>query len=382
MKLPTLYKRSKLGAIQEWTVEAENGGTRTISGQVDGKLIISKWYLAEATNEGKKNERLPAAQAEFVAKAKWKKRTEQNYFEDISQVDNVTFREPMRAKKWCDENKGKKSVPFPVYVQPKLDGMRAVITKDGAISRGNKKWITVPHILKALEPLFEKYPDLMLDGELYVDEYAKDFNAISKLIKRQSLNADQEAASRKHVRFHWYDMCDENAIFSDRSKQINKLINEFGLGDGKAVVEVLTYVANDLQELNDLNGQFLENSYEGSIVRQDMVYEFARSKSVLKLKSFIDEEFLIVDVIEGKGNKTGLAVKCVLLFNDGRTFPSTIKGQFPLLKEIWETKESYIKKKFGTCKYFELTPVKADGSGGVPKFSNVDRFRIAPSCDD
>lgn len=381
MKLPKLYKRAKTGAVLEWTIEAKDGATRTIHGQVDGNLITSKWYTSKATNVGKKNERQPQAQAEFEAQAQWKKREEKNYFTDISEIDNLVYQEPMRAKKWEDENKGKKSVPFPVFVQPKLDGMRAVITKDGATSRGNKPWNTVPHILEALIPVFKKYPNLMLDGELYCDKYAKDFNEISKLIKRKSISEEQFAAAKEHVRFHLYDVCDEDSNFSDRSSFIAELMREFADELKDAVIMVKTYVARSEEELRDRYGKFIEQSYEGAIVRQDLPYEFARSKSVLKMKEFIDEEFKIIDIVEGQGNKDGLAVKCILEFRDGRNFPSTIQGAFPFLKEIWENKEDYIGK-YATCKYFELTPVKEDGTGGIPKFSNCDRFRNAPSSDD
>lgn len=258
---------------------------------------------------------------------------------------------------------------------------RATISDDGARSRGNKEWISVPHIIEALDPVFEKYPDLKLDGELYCDKFAKDFNKISKLIKRGSMNAEQLADSKKYIRFHWYDICDEDANFSERAKQISDIMKEFSEELKDAVVEVETVVANSKEELTEIYGRYIEDLYEGAIVRQDMPYEYTRSKSVLKMKEFIDEEFKIVDVIEGGGNKTGLAVKCILEFRDGRHFPSTIKGQFPFLKEIWENKEEYIGK-YATCKYFELTPVKEDGSGGIPKFSNCDRFRNSPSSDD
>jgi DNA ligase-1 len=382
MTLPTLYKRAKTGAITQWTIEAANGATRTVHGQVGGKLITSEWYHAESTNVGRSNQRDPQEQAEFEAKALWTKRAEKNYFENIDDVDKLVFREPMRAKKWADENKGKKSVAFPVFVQPKLDGMRAVITKnDGARSRGNKPWVTVPHILESLKPVFEKYPNLMLDGELYCDEYAKDFNAISKLIKRTKPSADDLENSRRHVRFHWYDICDEDLDFSERCDFIADVMNEFGHLLADTIVEVKTYVANDASELSNYHGMFLSESYEGTIVRQDWPYEFARTAAVLKMKDFVDEEFLIVDIEEGGGNKTGLAVKCILRFHDGRTFPSTIKATFPILKEIWENRNDYIGKQYATCKYFELTPVKEDGTGGIPKFSNCDRFRPAPSED-
>lgn len=385
MKLPTLYKRTKTGAITQWSIEALNGATRTIHGQVGGKIQTSEWYKCETTNKGRANQRNPQEQAVFEAEAEWKKRKEKNYFESPDEVDNIVFREPMRAKKWEDENKGKKSVKFPVFVQPKLDGMRCVLMLENgkvvAKSRGNKYWVTVPHILKAVEPIFDVFKGLMMDGELYCDKYAKDFNMISKLIKRTKPSAEDLKKSEEHIRFHWYDVCDEDSIFSDRNLFIKEMFEVYSDELKDAAVYVETYKANTLEELKDFHGQFLSESYEGTIVRQDWPYEFTRTAGVLKMKDFIDEEFLIRGIEEGGGNKTGLAVKCILEFRDGRLFPSTIKAPFDVLKEIWDNKDEYIDKKYATCKYFELTPEKEDGGGGIPKFSNCDRFRDAPSVD-
>jgi hypothetical protein len=36
----------------------------------------------------------------------------------------------------------------PVYIQPKLDGVRCLITKDGAFSRTGKQFKNIDHILK------------------------------------------------------------------------------------------------------------------------------------------------------------------------------------------------------------------------------------------
>jgi ATP-dependent DNA ligase len=382
MKLPTLYKRTKTGAITQWTIEAKNGATRTHHGQVGGKIVTSEWYISEATNVGRSNARDIQEQAEFEAKALWKKREEKNYFTNVKDVDKLVFREPMRANKWADANKGKRKVEFPVFVQPKLDGMRATIDlATGARSRGNKEWLTAIHIVESLAPVFKKYPFLKLDGELYCDKYAKDFNAISKLIKRTKPTAQDLKNAKEHIRFHWYDICDEDMNFGERYEMIRAIMGEFGHLLKDTVVMVETHIADSLEYLMQLQGQFLEESYEGAMVRLDAPYEFARTWSILKMKEFVDEEFLIVDIIEGGGNKTGMAVKCMLKFHDGRIFPSTIKGQFPFLKEIWKNKKDYIGKQYATCKYFELTPVKEDGTGGIPKFSNCDRFRPAPSVD-
>ena len=54
-----------------------------------------------------------------------------------------------------------------VFVQPKLDGVRCIFTKDGAYSRNYKQFKNVDHLQDDLQDFFKKFPDVVLDGELY-----------------------------------------------------------------------------------------------------------------------------------------------------------------------------------------------------------------------
>ena len=56
---------------------------------------------------------------------------------------------------------------YPAYIQPKLDGVRCLFTKDGAFSRAGNQFMNVKHIENDLKPVFNRYPNLVLDGELY-----------------------------------------------------------------------------------------------------------------------------------------------------------------------------------------------------------------------
>ncbi len=70
---------------------------------------------------------------------------------------------PMLAHKFDDS---RVDWSQPVYIQPKLDGVRFLFTKDGAFSRTVKKFMNLAHIELALIPFFKKHPDVVLDGEL------------------------------------------------------------------------------------------------------------------------------------------------------------------------------------------------------------------------
>ena len=59
---------------------------------------------------------------------------------------------PMLAHKL---NESKIDWNKPVYIQPKLDGVRCVFTKDGAYSRTGKEFMNIEHIKKGLKDKLE-----------------------------------------------------------------------------------------------------------------------------------------------------------------------------------------------------------------------------------
>ena len=372
-KLPTLYSRTSTGAVQQWTMEidTDQGLYRASYGQVDGKIITTEWTTVVATNVGRANERDLAAQARFQAQAIWKKKKDSGYFESIQDIDKPTFVEPMLAKKWEDR---KSKVAFPLFCQPKLDGMRAIITRHGATSRNGKPWVTIPHILQALEPLFEAHPDLILDGELYCHGLHDDFNKISSLIKKTKPSAADLQESAEIIEYHWYDIADNTLKFLDRNMKIGSLCAQYNFTPKTPVVPVATYVACDEQKLDELYGILLEDGYEGQMVRANEPYEFKRSNTLLKRKEFTDDEYLIVEICEGNGNKSGMAGYATLERPDGKRFSSNIKGNHTFLKELLHDADSY-KGKYATCKYFNLTP------DGIPRFPYVVGFRDGQGID-
>jgi DNA ligase 1 len=92
-----------------------------------------------------------------------------------------------------------------VFMQPKLDGVRCVISKDGAYSRTGKEWLNIHHITANLGPFFEKYPDVVLDGELYNHELKNDFEKIISLVRKTKPKYSDRVESAGYVQFHCYD---------------------------------------------------------------------------------------------------------------------------------------------------------------------------------
>lgn len=138
--------------------------------------------------------------------------------------------------------------------------------------------------------------------------------------------------------------------------------------ESAVIITVETYACHNKESLDKYYGEFLEAGYEGQMVRLDKPYEHKRSKHLLKRKEFIDEEFVIVDVVEGAGNRTGTVGYMVMRMKDGRNFKSNVKGTFELLGEYLKDKKNLVGKK-ATVKFFCYTP------DGIPRFPYITSIR-------
>jgi DNA ligase-1 len=361
MKLPMLFARTNTGAIQTWTIEVDANKYRTHYGQIDGAIQITEWTLCEGKNSGKKNATSSEDQAVKEAKATWKKKKESGYFENITDIDGISFTEPMLAKNYDDY---KDDLKYPVYSQPKLDGIRCVVKRDGMWSRNGKTIVSAPHVLVALKPFFDRFPNAILDGELYADKFANDFNAICSLVKKTKPTTEDLTESAKNIQYWVYDWIVQKT-FSDRNSDITTYIV-----NNNVVRRVPTHLVDTITHLNELYEKYVDEGYEGQMVRTDGPYENKRSKHLLKRKEFQDSEYKILDIVEGVGNKSGMAGHMVFKNHKGIEFHSNIKGDREYLKELLKNKKKYIGKS-ATVKYFNLTP-----DDEIPRFPyviNIDR---------
>ena len=253
---------------------------------------------------------------------------------------------------------GKKEVDWSekVFIQPKLDGVRCVISKDGAYSRTGKEWLNIHHITANLEPFFETYPDVILDGELYNHDLKNDFEKIISLVRKTKPKEGDRVESAGYVQFHCYDYIPGPALRRAKfSSRITWLKNE--LPESYCVKFTSTYLVDKYEEaLNMHQDAFLANGYEGSILRLDKPYECKRSYNLQKFKDFHDTEATIVGYVPGKGKFTGLIGKFLMQDDDGIEFGCPIgKGyNFQDRRNILNNVHDYIGKR-ATFTYFERT---------------------------
>lgn len=362
-ELAKLYKKTTKGQTQFWAIQVDGAKFRTVTGKDGGKSITSEWTVCKGKNTGKANETTDAQQCLKEVKAKIDRKKEKGYVEDIDEAGRPQYFEPMLAEKY-DKNKDK--IEYPVFSQPKLDGVRCIVTKDGMFSRNGKPIISAPHILESLKGLFEQNPILVLDGELYNHKFKNDFNKIISLVRKTKPTQEDLDESKEKIQYHVYDCYADNYRFRIFGERLNELVKLFA---GNEYVKLLnTSRVHTEEDLDTLYGEYIEQGYEGQIVRLNTPYENKRTKSLLKRKDFVDEEFTILDIEEGEGNRSGGAGKIVFKTKDGKEFRAGIRGSFDFFKALLKNKKKLIGVEATVC-FFDYTP------DGIPRFPVVVAIR-------
>ena len=221
---------------------------------------------------------------------------------------------PMLAHKY-DEKRIDWSEP--VYIQPKLDGVRCLFTKDGAYSRTGKKFMNLAHIELALISFFKQNPDVVLDGELYNHKLKNDFEKIISLVRKQKPTADDRLNAQHLVQFHVYDYFD--GVMYDSYKTRMQQLACSDIYDAQ-IKHVPTLLVDTYSYARQLHEEFLEDGYEGSIIRLNGLYKHGRSYDLMKFKDFSDAEATIVGYELGKGKRTGTLGKFLMMDDEGVQF--------------------------------------------------------------
>jgi DNA ligase-1 len=344
--LEKLYKRNVNGSINQWEIFTDENGYWSEYGQVNGIITKSEKIIVTPKNIGKKNETTIEEQVVKEAVAIWKKKIKsENYVVDINDVDKKSFNPPMLAQTYDGEYK--KDIKF---CQPKLDGIRCNMYFENdsiiAVSRKNNQFYTVEHIKESLFEILKNNPSLHIDGELYNHELHNDFNKVVSLVKKEKIDEDNKKEIIKYVRYNIYDMWDDdnpNLLFSERNKIINELFVDIPFVDIVETREVTC--SNDVEE--NFN-YFISNGYEGAILRKDAIYEHKRSKNLLKYKQFLDDEFEILEICDGKA-KNGVAEYAFIILKNNKICKATLSFSDEMCEKIYAEKYNLVGKKATVC---------------------------------
>ncbi len=387
-KLETLYSIDSRDKVRHWSIFVSGDSYHTESGLVGSEYKVTKTKpkKIKERNYGKVNYRTSEEQAYLEAKRVWDSRFERGHRSSIEAARRLVgepkhFFQPMLADKYSE-----KMVEghFPVMIQPKLDGIRCIVRKESsrivARSRNGKEFDTLEYMINDLDPMFKKYPNLILDGELYNHEYKEDFNKIISLVRKKKPTScdpawlDTLEEARDKLQYWIYDIPqidsseDLNKTYEDRVFSIVRELKEKELWPS-SLRYTKTVFCGKLDVISTVYNEHVDAGYEGSMVRLNKGYESSRSKSLLKYKEFQDAEYLVVGIDEGSGNRTGTAKHLVCKdVKTGKVFNSNIKGTFEWYTELLDNKEDYIGKMV-TIQFANLTP------DGIPRFPFALSFR-------
>lgn len=256
---------------------------------------------------------------------------------------------PMLCKVY-DKNDKKTQAIKEWYCSYKHDGVRALIhcNSDGSIktiSRGGKDYdVPATYVLMSTIPIFRKYPNLILDGELYI--HGKPLSYISGLCRLETLDE-----KHKDLKFHCYDIVDETLPFKDRYKILQEI--KTLLPKDSRIVIVDHYIVHNHDEIMKVHDRAISEGYEGAVIRDpNQVYKCeARDRRMQKIKIFSDKEFIIKDLVEGLRDED----LCFLMeTEEGYEFKAKPIGDRQL-KQWYRDHIEEIKGKLGVVKYFGMT---------------------------
>lgn len=355
--MKTLYKKDSKGKLRVLNIWAEGADLVQTSGLADGKLKEDR-KTCKGKNIGKSNETTPEEQCKLEVASKIAEKLKVDYFETEKEAMNSLVILPMLAKDYKKEFK-KIDWKGNVFVQPKMDGMRCLaFVKKGKvtlISRENTDILeqhgnSMKHIAEGMAFL----PDGIYDGELYAHGYS--FQENMELIKKYRPGESEE------VKFCCYDFISDEPYLSRRKHILN------AVATCDVVEEVRTERITDENRLKDWHKRFVEEGFEGSIVRHgDEGYQIdKRSSYLLKYKDFIDLAAKIVDVIPMENRPKQARLVCT---SKNGEFKTNMRFSHKIREQILQQKDKYIGQT-AEVRFFEYT------DDGLPRFPVCVGFRL------
>lgn len=341
MQPKTLFHRSKGGALWSWTVYTKGPSIYTEYGLVDGKKQLAV-KRAEAKNVGRSNATTPEKQAELEAESMYTNRLERKYSETPEEASNPVFL-PMLAH---DYEKAKKKIKYPVDTQPKLNGVRCLASWRGdsiwLMSRGGKDY-EVTHLQRDIAAFLPD--DMVLDGEIYL--HGVSLQQVVKLVKKYRKGETEK------LQLWVYDIFSADDV--DRPWRERRTVLSKLHPSSKSIVQVQTFAVASETEVYLAQQRFVEQGFEGSIVRlPDGPYELGhRSNNLLKVKTSMDAEYPITGYETGVGKFEGSVIwHCVT--PEGKDFKVVPRGTMEERQEWLREAATHVGKKL-TVRYFGFT---------------------------
>jgi DNA ligase-1 len=223
------------------------------------------------------------------------------------------------------------------WLSEKLDGVRAYWDGKQILSRLGNVYHAPDWFIKGL-------PDMPLDGELFMDRKA--FQKTIAIVRRQD-----KSEAWKQIRYLIFDLPAYGGTFEERLGALKKLAaHPYATLHPHELCTGAAHLREELARVEALGG-------EGLMLRQPASkYVVGRSSTLLKVKSFKDDEAEVIGHIAGTGRHKGRMGALQVRLANGKEFA---------IGTGFSDKEREDPPPIGstvTFKYQELT------DGGVPRF--------------
>ena len=252
------------------------------------------------------------------------------------------------------------------YVSRKIDGVRCVAIVDNNgdatfYSREGKEFYTLDVIAGGIKAL--NVTNVVFDGELCLvdDKGNEDFQGIMKQIKKKDHTIPNPSYKMFDIISHdefYSKKGHSNKPYSIRSSNLTEVMK-------KNTCVCLTVLDQEKVKDDDHFQEWVKKSsklkWEGLMLRADSPYKGKRSKDLLKVKKFFDDEYTVIDVKTGpfryvKNSKEAeeIMLSAVVIQHKGYTVDVGSGFSIEQRKEFYAD-PSKILGKIVTVQYFEQT---------------------------
>ena len=372
MNFDKLYKTTSINKIYVWHIAIIKKGSAlfeiTSHGENGGKMVMHEKEILRSYGS-----RTLMEQAVQDATRKYTNKMEkEGYITNINALQTQVVFRPMLAHTFTFESLSKrgKTIEFPCFVQPKLDGIRCLAYLDANknVVMESRRGVAFQHmntIRAQLDGILSRYPTLCLDGEIYTDKLP--FEVISGLVRLKNSITDAQHLEMGKLDYCVYDCIVRNNLDMPFNRRTD-LIRTMNLCS--PVLHVLTQTISSPDQIRPTHDAYVTLGYEGLMLRNiESKYEIdKRSKDLQKFKDFREEEFRIVGFHEGTGNDKGCVIwECVT--QDGHLFSAEPVGTREHRRALFKDGTKHIGDLL-TVKFFEYT------KDGVPRFPKGKDIRI------
>lgn len=264
------------------------------------------------------------------------------------------------------------------YIAQKIDGLRFLVMNVNdtwkAFSRKGKEFKTVSKILDVFEKDYTDLKDYVFDGELCLlnENGEEDFIGISKEYNKKNHTIENPMMLMFDcIPKSEFDAGVGTTCFKDR---LNKLQTEITDNQYMRVIEQLEYTEENFAMMQE---RVEKEGWEGLMLRDgNSVHKGRRTKDLLKVKKFHDDEFQVISVSTGPFriiNDKKLEETIQTMTNVTIKLPSGDKVDVGSGFSLAERKEffaddSKILGKMITVQYFEKTKTDGRDSLRFPTF--------------